>query len=452
MLADIPDDGIIRIPYVPRPQFAPFHNRTQRWGCLVCHRRAGKTVACIHELQRSALKSRHDSSLFAYIAPTFTQAKTVAWEYLTRAAAPILRFGAKANISELRMDYPNGSKVRLFGADRYNALRGVRLDGAVLDEFADFDPRAWDEVIRPALSDRKGFAVFIGTPKGHNAFYKTWLKAQGKPDWYTLMLKASQSVPINDELAEKYGQEWAEDNSLLTSDELLKLREESPEETYQQEFECSFEAAIRGAVYGKYMAEAEASGRIRSVPFDPASQVYTAWDIGGDHDATAIWFCQVSHNTINIIDHYEAVGSDSAPHVRAVLNKPYSYTMHFLPHDAGPKRPGVDKGYTDFLEDHGLKNLTVLPRESIEIGINAARLALPRCYFDEVKCRHGIECMKMYQFEFDEKSKSMKSSPKHDWSSHTADSFRYLCIGLANHRGVSSSFRRKIIYPKSGVA
>ncbi|HEY6021428.1 MAG TPA: hypothetical protein VIY48_16435, partial [Candidatus Paceibacterota bacterium] len=153
-------DGVVRINYQPRPQFLSFHKRAQRFACLVCHRRAGKTVACVHELQRAALRSTKEAPRFAYIGPTYQQTKSVAWDYLTRAAGPLFEYGAKANQSELRIDYPNGSQVRLFGADNYDALRGLRLDGVVLDEFADIDPRAWTEVIRPALSDRRGFAVF----------------------------------------------------------------------------------------------------------------------------------------------------------------------------------------------------------------------------------------------------------------------------------------------------
>src|SRR6478752_3362022 len=167
---DIPETGILEIPYSPRRWFRPFHNRKQRFACMVCHRRAGKTVACVYELVRAAL--RKPKGRFAYIAPTYSQAKSVAWDYLLEASKDLFLLGAKSNTSELRVDFPNGSQVRLFGADNYEALRGLRFDGVVLDEYANFDPRAWPEVISPTLADRRGFAVFIGTPKGHNLFHK----------------------------------------------------------------------------------------------------------------------------------------------------------------------------------------------------------------------------------------------------------------------------------------
>jgi phage terminase large subunit len=444
---DVPPDGVIRINYTPRTWFQPFHDRKQRFACLVCHRRAGKTVACVHELQRAALRSSLERSRFAYIGPTYSQTKAVAWDYLLDAAAPIMPFGAKANSSELRVDYPNGSQVRLFGADNYEALRGLRFDGVVLDEYANFDPRAWPEVISPTLADRRGFAVFIGTPKGHNQFYYIWSDAQERPDWFTLMLKASDTVPLNAKLTE----DEAASRGLLTPLELERARSSMSEEQYSQEYEVSFEAAIVGAFYGRQMAEAERSGRICNVPYDPNRRVYTAWDIGGDNDTTVIWFAQLTPTQVNIIDYYQAVNADSAPHAKTVLQKPYIYAGHFLPHDAAPRRTGIDKNYTDFLEAHGMKDCTVLPRGNVEPGINAARLLLPRCYFDRAKCANGIEALKMYRSEYDEKKKILSSHPVHDWASHPADAFRYLAVGLDGHVR-KSNFSRKIVYPKYGIA
>ena len=438
------DEGIVRINYEPRHYFIPFHNRCHRFACIVAHRRAGKTVACIHDLQRAAIKNTLQRPRYAYMAPTYSQAKSAAFDYLVEAAAPIFPYGAEVNKSELRVDYPNGAQVRLFGADNYNALRGLRLDGVVLDEFADFDPNAWPAVIRPALSDRRGTAVFIGTPRGHNAFYDLWMRAQGDSEWFTASLKASELVPINDKDPK------AREHNLLTSDELAAARKDMSEEHYSQEYENDWEAAIIGAYYGKHMAEAAKDNRICGVPHDPAHQVWTAWDIGGDRDATAIWFCQLIGKQILLIDYYEAVGADSAPHAKHVLEKPYNYAQHFLPFDAGPNRIGIDKSYRDFLSDHGLRNITVLPATvDKEPGINAARLLIPRCWFDATKCKQGIEALKMYRAKYDEKNKTLSASAIHDWASHGADAFRYLAVALDKHV-TSRNFTRKIVYPNLG--
>ncbi len=399
-------------------------------------------MACVNDLLRAALTNTHGRSLYAYIAPTYTQAKAATFDYLIEACAPLLTFGAKVNQSELKVTLPNGSTVRLFGADNYHTLRGLRLDGAVLDEYADFDPRAWTQVIRPALSDRRGFATFIGTPRGHNAFYDLYRNAVRSPgEWYTACLKASNLVPVNDLDPE------AVEKDLLTSDELEQQRRQMSDEWYAQEFECDFEAANPGAYYGKQMADAQKSGRIGAYPWFPDRQVYTAWDIGGDRDATAIWFCQLQGKAVYLIDYLESTGSDSAPYAKALLEKPYSYAQHFLPHDAGPNRTGIDRNYSDFLFDHGLKRITVLPAGVREHGINQVRLLLPRCAFDSVKCDLGVEAMRMYQTEWDEKNKTFKSTPKHDWASHGADAFRYLAVALDKHVS-SPSFNRKLNYPK----
>ena len=146
------------IDYTQRTQFVAFHHRTERFACIVTHRRAGKTVACIHDLQRAATECQRIRPRFAYLSPFLKQSKAVAWDYLRAAMAPLRAIGTSAHETELRVDYPNGGQVRLYGADNPDALRGIYLDGIVLDEYADMDPRVWSEIIRPALADRQGWA------------------------------------------------------------------------------------------------------------------------------------------------------------------------------------------------------------------------------------------------------------------------------------------------------
>ena len=278
------------IDYAPREQFAAFHERQGRFACIVTHRRAGKTVACVHDLQRGALSCEKVRPRFAYLAPFLKQSKAVAWDYLRAGIAPLRTLGTTANETELRVDYPGGAQVRLYGADNPDALRGIYLDGVVLDEFADMDPRVWSEIIRPALADRQGWAVFIGTPKGRNSFFELWRRSQTEADWFSLMLKASET-------------------GLIPESELALARRDLSEEQYAQEFECSFDAAVVGSYYGKLMLRTEQDGRIAGVPYDPAALVWTAWDLG-IRDATAIWFAQVAGREIRIIDYYEASGVD----------------------------------------------------------------------------------------------------------------------------------------------
>ena len=144
----------------------------------------------------------------------------------------------------------NGAKIRLYGGDNPDALRGTFLDGIVLDEYADMRPRIWGEIIRPLLSDRLGWAVFIGTPKGHNAFWDIYNNATKSDDWYAKTLRASQT-------------------GLISAEELRDAATVMTQDQYLQEFECDFESAILGAYYGKEMRQLTDQGRIRDIEYDP---------------------------------------------------------------------------------------------------------------------------------------------------------------------------------------
>jgi len=404
---------LVETGYVARPQFVPLHTRKQRWAVAVAHRRAGKTVACINDLLDAALRCSHTDPRFAYIAPLYTQAKDVAWGYVKRYGMTIP--SAEANESELRLDLPGGRRLRLYGADNYDRLRGGYLDGVILDEYADMDPRAWSEVIRPMLADRKGWAVFIGTPKGRNAFWEVWDKAEADPDWCRIMLKASET-------------------GLLPPEELADARKVMTPEQYEQEFECSFQAAIMGAYFGREMQAAEADGRIARVPWEPKLQVHTAWDLGIG-DSTVIWFVQVTGNEIRLIDFIESSGVGLDWYVKQLRDKPYSYESHLLPHDAEVRELGSGQSRVETMQSLGLQGIRVIPAQRKEDQINAARLILPRCYFDE-KTKRGIEALRQYRAEWDDKRKVLKDRPLHDWTSHPADAF--MVLAQAVPQGTSS--------------
>lgn len=396
---------VIDLGYQAREQFAPFHRRRERWACLVAHRRAGKTVACVADLVDAALRCTKPNPRFAYVAPLYVQAKDVAWGYVKQFTRAIP--GATWNESELRCDLPNGARIRLYGADNYERLRGLYLDGVVLDEYADMPPAAWSEVIRPALADREGWATFIGTPKGRNAFWEKWEGATA-PGWFRAMLRASET-------------------GLIAAAELEAARDIMTPEQYAQEWECSFDAAIIGAYYGREIAEAEDAGRICHVPADPALRVHTAWDLGVG-DSTAIWFFQVAANQIRVIDHYEASGH-GLPHYAAVLAaKGYQYGHDYLPHDAKARDLGTGRTRIETFRDLTGRVPRVLRAGKVMDGINAARVTMARCWFAESKCREGLEALRQYRADYDEKKRVFRDEPRHDWTSHTADAFRYMAM------------------------
>lgn len=402
----MPDGNVRRMLYAPRPFQSAIHEKLKRFNALVCHRRFGKTVLCINQLISSALRCEKEAPRFAYIAPQLKQAKTVSWDFLLRYSEP---FRASANISETRVDLFNGARISLYGADNPDALRGIYLDGVVMDEYAQMAPKTWTEVVGPALSDRKGWAIFIGTPKGRNAFCDLYEKALTNPEWFTAMFKASETGVVDDE-------------------ELARWKATMSPEEYAQEFECSFQAANMGAYYGKQMADAEADKRIARVPWEPTIPVTTAWDLGID-DATAIWFVQQVAREVRIIDYYEASGEGLAHYASVLRSKPYAYGEHLLPHDAAVKELGTGKSRVEVLQSLGIQP-TVVPVQRVEDGINAVRMLLPRCYFDAEKCSQGIKALMQYQREWVDKLGTWRAAPRHDWSSHAADAFRYLATGL----------------------
>jgi len=398
---------LVQVDYDPRPQFVPFHERKQRWSALVCHRRAGKTVACIMDLIDAALRCKKPNPRFAYIAPLHVQAKDVAWTYVKQFTAGIP--GAEFNESELRVDFSaNSARVRLYGAENYDRLRGIYLDGVVLDEPADMDPRAWPEVIRPALADRQGWATFIGTPKGRNAFYEIYRDAVESSDWFDLLLRADMT-------------------GIVAEEELAAARKMMTPEQYAQEFLCSFDAAILGAYYGTLIADAERDDRIGEQPLDPALPVHCAWDLGIG-DSTAIWFFQVAPGGLRVIDFYENHGQPLSHYAAELASREYKYGLDFVPHDAMARELGTGRSRLETLI--GLKRKPkLLPSQRVEDGINAARVSFPRIWFDAAKCKFGLEALRQYRTEFDEKAKVFKNTPKHDWTSHAADAFRYMCMG-----------------------
>lgn len=395
----------IRLGYEARPQFIPFHRRRQRWACLVAHRRAGKTVACVADLVDAALRCKRTDPRFAYIAPLYVQAKDVAWGYLKRFAAPVP--GVKFNEAELRVDFPGGARVRLYGADNYDRMRGVYLDGVIMDEYADMPPAAWSEVIRPALADREGWAVFIGTPKGRNEFHRIWESAQASSDWFAMMLRAS-------------------DTGILNPLELIDASRDMTPEQFAQEFECSFDAAILGAYYASEIAHAERDGRIGAFPIDRALPIYTAWDLGIG-DSTAIWVWQAAPGGLRIVDWIEDHGK-ALPHYASELSaRGYVGGYDFVPHDAKARELGTGRTRVETLIALG-RRPRLVPMHSVEDGINAMRVMFARTFWNAEKVESGIEALRQYRADFDEKLKTFRDRPRHDWTSHTADAARYMAM------------------------
>lgn len=405
----------IIIPYKPRPAFRRFHERKQRWGSLVVHRRGGKTVATVNDLEKRALLNTREypPPRYAYIAPFYNQAKRIAWGYAKHYVDPVP--GREFNESELKITLPNKAEIRLFGADNPDALRGDYLDGAACDEYGDWNPDVFPLVIRPMLADYQGWATFIGTPKGHNGFYDQHKAAEADPDnWFTMTLRASES-------------------GLIHPDELADLRRSMTEDQFAQEFECSFDAAIQGSIYKDEISRAEKEGRITAVPHRPEIEVFTTWDLGFDDD-NDIWFGQQVGREVHWIDHMFVSGLSLPEIAKRVKEKPYNYGQHYLPHDVEQHEliAGVTRKAT--LESSGVRPIIVAPRQNPSERINATKIMFPRFLFDKAKCGPAVERLKMYRREYDAERKVFRDKPYHDQYSHGADSLGTFCQAFQEKR------------------
>jgi|TARA_Y100000289_G_scaffold17170_1_gene16301 hypothetical protein len=399
----------IVIPYKPRELQNFLHKKIDkhRFNVLVLHRRAGKTVMMINHMLRSALMNPLPNSRYAFLSPTFKQGKATAWDYIKTYAGKIP--GTKFNESELRCDLPNGARITILGAENDQALRGIFLDGCVFDETQSIKPTIFPEIIRPALADRKGWCVFIGTPKGRNYFYELYEQARENKDWFSCVFKAS-------------------DTKILDDEELKAAQEVMSKDLYEQEFECSFQAAITGSYYGHIIESLAKEGRVGDVPYDDNLDVETWWDLGLN-DSTSIWFAQRYKGEIRLIDYYENSGFGLDHYIDIIDQKGYDYSKHIAPHDIKVRELGnMGKSRLESALELGIA-FEVAPKVSIEDGIEAVRKELTNCWFDKNKCKTAIEYLKAYQKRWDDKNQCFRNKPLHNFASHCADSFRTGIVG-----------------------
>ncbi len=386
----------------------------------VWHRRSGKDDVALHW---TAVAAHQRPATYWHMLPLANQARRAVWEAVNAATSKRrideafpkeLRETSREN--EMLIRFKCGSTWQFLGSDSYDALVGAPPAGIVFSEWSLADPRSWS-YLRPILDENNGWAVFIYTPRGRNHGLTTLKLARSSPDWFAEVLTSH-------------------DTGIFEADRLATVRRELIMENgeadgaaiFAQEYECSFQAALVGSYYGGLMEAADKEGRIGSVPYDPAALVHTAWDLGIG-DSTAIWFIQLVGQEIHWIDFYESSGVGLDHYAKVLKEKPYAYGQHLLPHDARARELGSGKTRVETLAGLGLRS-RVVPRQAVDDGINALRLMLPRSWFDAAKCERGIEALRSYRREWDEKMATFRPRPLHDWSSHAADAARAGALGL----------------------
>ena len=402
----------IEIPYVPRPLQAKLHNDldNHRFAVLNCHRRFGKTILIILHLMKKALTNDKKNPRYYLIGPTFVSIKRVCWDYLKQYASCIP--GTTFNETELRCDFATGARIQLLSSEDPDKIRGIYADGVCVDECSQMNPVLWNEIIRPALSDRKGFCYFISTPAGmSNIFYDLYQHAQSDPTWLAYTAKASET-------------------GIIDQEELDAAKAQMGDAKFKQEFECDWIANIEGAVYGEIIKSLEEKKQITRIAYDPALMVHTAWDLGVD-DSTAIVFYQLLGNQILIIDYYEN-NREGLPHyVQVVKDKDYVYGEHFAPHDIEVTEFSTGKTRREVAYQLGIR-FKILPKINLEDGIHSLKMVLPKCWFDGDNTKPLIDALRHHHRKYNEKMKMFSNKPVKDWSSHAADAARYMALSITD--------------------
>lgn len=396
------EDPPIIIPYKQRSYFRRLHASEKRWKFTVAHRRAGKTVALCNELIKKALENprQFPPPRYAYIGPSFTQAKDLVWGYLKHYTANLP--GVRPVEGDLQIILPTGAMINLYGgAAAYERMRGLYFDGAVADEYPLLNPSLMGQVLRPCLADYRGWAIISGTSNGDDHFHELKKKAEKDPDNWDIL-----SIPIT-----------ATGNEALDPEEVEEMRKLMTADEFSREMLCSFDAPIEGSYYGEMMNELALTGHITSVPYDAAAPCFTWWDLGID-DEMCIWICQLSGKSIHVIDFVQGTGKGLEWYAQKLQEKGYYYAVHVPPPDIKVRELGTGKSrYEVMLALFPGATIFICPGHRIEDGVTAVRSILRMCYFDVLKTESGISALKNYH-------KSKTGQPVHNWASHPADAFR----------------------------
>lgn len=417
------------IPYVPRNWAQKLHSAIVRWIVLVIHRRGGKTTGAINHLIRDCMNKKR--TRYAYVAPTFKQAKRIVWgmaKFYTHTIPNI-----KYNEGELLITFPNGSELMIVGSDNPDSLRGLALWGAFLDEYPQQSPIIFTEIITKCLADHQGYCIFGGTPKGKGHFYRVFQVAQNDPEW-CLVYKT-----IDDSLKEESGKVIDNLRISLNDDRKLVKSGIMTQDEFDQEWYNSFEASVKGAIYREAIALARKQKRITQiVPHDPHLLVHTVWDLGiSKGNNMSIGFFQRGAGQTRMIGYYENIGEGLPHYIQYVKDRAreekWIMGKNFAPHDIKVRELGNGKTRYDTAEKLNFKfeldekGRSAVPRVSIEDGIDMAQAFFKRIFICSEQCLLFLDLIGGYHRKYDE-GRNIFLEPVHDFTSNAADMFRYAAL------------------------
>jgi len=404
------------IGYTPRPFQRALHHgfRTHRDAIVLCHRRAGKTVAAIAEVIRQVANCDKPAPRGAYIAPTYTMAKRIALDYFRRMLADVP--GLVIRESELTIDLPGDRRIYLLGSDNPGRLRGLYLDIAVVDEMAECHESLLGEILRPCLAERDGSLILIGTVKGRNHFWRTYeaAKADKSGHWFTANL-------TND------------DTHSLTDDQIAYLRRSMSDDEFRGEMLNDPDAAVRGSYYGALLKSLEDKGRIRAVEYDRNLLVDVSMDLGYA-DGTSVWYTQaLGMREVRVLAFEEYTQTGFGSILREVKKKPYTFGRFIGPHDLKVHDYGSGQARIEFARELGV-NFECAPNAPVREGIAAGQRVMEMAYFDRELTLAGRERLALYRSKYDERHRTFSLDPVHDWTSHAADAWRYYAMATGGNQ------------------
>lgn len=389
---------------------------------LVCHRRWGKDDIALH---RTAVALHERAGTYWHMLPEYEQGRKAIWNAINAhtgkrridEAFPV-ELRKRTVDDDMLIEFKNGSIWQVVGSDNYDSLVGAGVAGVIFSEWALANPAAW-AFISPMLEENDGWALFIYTARGRNHGWSMYDRAINDPAWFGLRQTANETGVFR-----------AEALAAALKDYVALYGPDDGTALFEQEYMCSFDAAILGAFYGKEMRRAEQEGRILNLPVERGKQVITAWDLGFT-DSTAIWFFQVVGREIHVIDYYEANNQGLDHYAKVLRDKGYLYSQHIFPHDVEHHELSSGKSRAMTLRELGIQP-TVVPIHQVLDGVNAVRMIFDRCWFDAKRCERGLEALRSYRRDYDEKLKLYRPKPLHDWTSHGADAFRYFAAGFSD--------------------
>lgn len=386
----------------------------------LCHRRAGKDMTCWNLMWGAALQR---VGTYLYLLPLHNQARRVIFKGITGDGKTFLnmipkRLIHKINNTNMSIELINGSIIQLSGGKNFDNLMGTNPVGIVLSEFALHSPLILP-YLSPILVENGGWLICQTTPRGKNHAFKTFQAALHDDSWMVRKWSIEDTKKLDGA-------------PVITSEQIeAERRSGVPDELIRQEWFLSFDVGNVGAYYTQELDDAEYDGRICNWEIDRDLPVYTFWDLGIS-DATAIWFLQPDGFDLKLVYYYESTGKGFY-HYACILDDlrrtyGFRYKYHYAPHDAKQRQWGNNPRSTlQLASDCGI-NFLLVPNVGVEEGIQAVKAIFPQLWFHAKNCEQGIEALRQYHREWDEENRCFKKKPFHDWSSHCADSARYLAI------------------------